>query len=185
MIVALFWGVVVAVISDSLRWPENVTVSVVRSRCSVRTVKPRTGTAETRHTPRSPKRTVACPPADSMVCTPAPPSQSVKAPGPLGGAEVAGGGAVLRLGRGVAGGDGFRVVAARDGEAVGVGVVVRSPRDGTGSALGLGGRLVEEVKTVGADRATSGLGRVDPTTKCTVSSTAVTLTAVQESHRRR
>ncbi|MGP3981640.1 hypothetical protein [Streptomyces sp. KR80] len=39
-----------------------------------------------------------------------------------------------------------------------------------------------EEKTVGAEWATGGVGLVEPTTKCTVRITDVTLTAVQDSH---
>ncbi|KAF4409832.1 hypothetical protein CRI70_03530 [Streptomyces sp. Ru87] len=138
-------------------------------------MKPPFGTAETRHTSSSPKRTVALPPADSTVCTPEPSSRQSAGP-PLGlGPAVAGG--VLLVGCGA----GVRGVSERvgfdggdeDGEArVGLGSGVR---------LGVRGRLVEEAKTVGASRATSGVGLVEPTTKCTVRMTAVTLTEVQES----
>ncbi|MFJ9078479.1 hypothetical protein ACIRO3_25050 [Streptomyces sp. NPDC102278] len=41
---------------------------------------------------------------------------------------------------------------------------------------------VGQGNTVGADRATGGLGRVEPVTKSTVAMTAVTLAAVQETH---
>ncbi|MGY5627838.1 hypothetical protein ACW7N6_02105 [Streptomyces sp. UC1A3] len=60
-------GWVVAVISDRWRLAENVTVSVCGPLCSVLTVKPRSGTAEIRHTPTSPNRTVALPPSDGTV----------------------------------------------------------------------------------------------------------------------
>ncbi|MET9713861.1 hypothetical protein ACFVOO_09130 [Streptomyces rochei] len=56
-----------AVISDRWRLAENVTVSVCGPLCSVLTVKPRSGTAEIRHTPASPNRTVALPPSDGTV----------------------------------------------------------------------------------------------------------------------
>lgn len=60
-------GCVVAVISDRCRLAENVTVRFCGSVCSVLTVKPWLGTAEIRHTPEPPNRTVALPPSDGTV----------------------------------------------------------------------------------------------------------------------
>ncbi|MFF3766474.1 hypothetical protein ACFYYR_20660 [Streptomyces sp. NPDC001922] len=53
---------------------------------------------------------------------------------------------------------------------------------GFGELLDGDGFPEAEEKTVGAERATGGVGLVDPTTKWTVRITAVTLTAVQDSH---
>jgi len=161
--------------TDSWRSPENVTVSSVRSVCSVRTVKPRVGTADTRHTSSSAKRTEAWPPADSMVCTPEPPSRQSVAP-VSGREEPLSGGALVGFGAGFGGAS----VALGD-DVVGVGVLERVGV-GSGVLLGPGERLVAEANTVGAERATRGAGLVDPTTKWTVSTTAVTLMAVHESH---
>ncbi|MDX2646162.1 hypothetical protein PV341_21880 [Streptomyces sp. PA03-1a] len=52
-------------------------------------------------------------------------------------------------------------------------------RDGEGRA---GDGLPPASALSGMSRATGGVGRVEPTTKPTVSMTAVTLTAVHESH---
>ncbi len=163
--------------TDSWRSPVNVTLSVLASVCEVRTVKLRVGIAETRHTPSLPNRTDACPPADWMVCTPDPPSPQSLAPlGPV--PPVAGfvvfdgegeGRGVVRVA--VGRGDGFEVGFPMLGDGLGFGELL----DGDGFPEA-------EEKTVGAERATGGVGLVDPTTKWTVRITAVTLTAVQESH---
>ncbi len=54
-------------ISDRWRLAEKVTVSVWAALWLVLTVKPRSGTADTRHTPPPPNRTVALPPSDGTV----------------------------------------------------------------------------------------------------------------------
>ncbi|MET8572885.1 hypothetical protein [Streptomyces sp. NPDC004783] len=54
-------------ISERWRLAENVTVSVSGALWLVLAVKPWFGTAETRHTPPSPNRTVAFPPSDGTV----------------------------------------------------------------------------------------------------------------------
>ncbi|MZF86420.1 hypothetical protein [Streptomyces sp. SID5643] len=61
-------------ISDRWRLAVNVTVSVAAPVRLVRTVNPRFGTAEIKHTASSPNRTVTLPPSDGTVYTPAPPS---------------------------------------------------------------------------------------------------------------
>ncbi|QES58592.1 hypothetical protein DEJ51_00385 [Streptomyces venezuelae] len=140
-------------------------------------MKPRLGTAEIRHTPRLPYRTVTLPPCEGTVCSPGPPfTQSTPALGAVvrGAAEgFAGGedgaegvGAPVALGEGLA-----------DAEAVGDG----ASGDGPCTAGQAGG----ESKTMGADRATGGVWRVEPTTNWTVASTAVTLVAVHDSHMNR
>lgn len=160
-----------AVISDLCRSAENVTVRVVALCCDVRTVKPRVGTADTRHTPPSPNRTDARPPVDRIVCTPAPPSEQPARPGL----------AVVGDGFGAAGarGVGFLVVA------LAAGLGSEREADGFGVPLGDGGAedgAVGDGNTVGSERATGGFGLVEPTTKWTVSTTAVALTAVHDSH---
>lgn len=140
------------------------------------------GTAETRHTPPLPYLTVAWPPSDWMVWTPTPPcSQYAVDPETACRYEVAVGEAVAAEAvRGV--GDFFvavRVGAGRweadtaAGVLAGAGLVART----VGDAVADG-----ETKTVGAERATGGVGLVEPTTKWTVRITAVTLAAVQVSH---
>jgi hypothetical protein len=172
---------VVAVITDSWRSPEKVTLSVLGSLWDVRTVKPRVGTAETRHTPVLPNRTDARPPADWMVCTPEPPSpQSVNSvPVPVAPPSA---GLPVFDGVGVAG---LVVLLAADGLTEGlVGLGALLVADGLGSDRRPALRACSdgEEKMVGAERATGGVGLVEPTTKCTVRITAVTLTAVQDSH---
>ncbi|GGQ90801.1 hypothetical protein GCM10010216_61490 [Streptomyces flaveolus] len=54
-------------ISDRWRLAEKVTVSVSAALWLVLTVKPCSGTADTRHTPPLPNRTVALPPSDGTV----------------------------------------------------------------------------------------------------------------------
>ncbi|NEB58522.1 hypothetical protein G3I61_01975 [Streptomyces diastaticus] len=139
-------------------------------------MKPRFGTAEIRHTPPPPNRTVALPPSDGTVYTPAPPSSHPGSPPAAGGR-----GAVVRgLGVGVGAGgdaDGSRLV--RDGAGLGA----RRVGDGPGVAVtvldtvGRGG----SGSSFGAVCATGAVGRVEPTTKWIVMMTAVTLAAVQDS----
>ncbi|MFG2194082.1 hypothetical protein [Streptomyces sp. NPDC048639] len=161
-------------ISDCWRSPEKITRSVVGSVCDVRTVKPWVGIAETKQTPLSPNRTDAWPPADWIVCTPEPPSLQ------FAGDCVA---------VGLSDGDGFVGEGACDvREGVGLGLGLRVGARLVAEGLGFAGLLdlracsEGEENTVGAERATGGVGLVDPTTKCTVSITAVTLTAVHEIH---
>lgn len=163
-------GTAVAVITDSCRSPEKVTVSSEGSVWEVRTVNPRVGTADTRHTLLLPNRTDACPPLDWMVCTFAPSGQFgswVTPPlgEPLGDRDGPGdaeGVALL-----VTDGRGEALLVA--GEGLGFRLRLRSPTSADGWA-----------NTVGAEWATGGVGRVEPTTNRTVSTTAVTLTAVHE-----
>ncbi|MEU8777026.1 hypothetical protein [Streptomyces sp. NPDC048606] len=116
------------------------------------------------------------PPRDGTVCRPAPPfSQS-----------TADFGVAVRAGPpdGVLAGEGVGEADA-DGDCVAEG-------EGLGEALGLaeapsGGGLPAcqaggVSMTTGAERATGGECRVEPTTNWTVASTAVTLAAVHESH---
>ncbi|GGZ08172.1 hypothetical protein GCM10010343_37960 [Streptomyces avidinii] len=147
------------------------------SVCDVVALKPRLGTAEIRHTPRLPYRTVALPPCEGTVCRPGPPSsQSTSGLGavvraaPEGFAD--GEGEAEGVGRSVALGE-----ALGDAEADGDGV----PGEGSCTAGHAGG----ESKTRGADRATGGVWLVEPTTNWTVASTAVTLVAVHDSHMNR
>lgn len=163
-------------ISERWRLAENVTFSVCGALCSVLTVKPWFGTAEIRHTPPPPNRTVALPPSDGTVYTPAPPSSQPGSPPPAGGRGAvecglgvgvgvgvgSGGSALVRDGAGLGG----RLVG--DGLGVAVTVLETVGRGGAGSSLG-------------AVCATGAVGRVDPTTKWMVMMTAVTLAAVQDS----
>ncbi|NEB19254.1 hypothetical protein G3I46_22585 [Streptomyces coelicoflavus] len=141
-------------------------------------MKPRSGTAEIRHTPPSPNRTVALPPSDGTVYTPAPPCSHPGSAPPVGDR----GGVVLGLGVGV--GVGVRVGSGgsspvRDG--VGLGRRLVGDGDGEGftvrDAVGRG----EAGSSFGAVCATGAVGRVEPTTKWIVMMTAVTLAAVQDS----
>ncbi|NHI04827.1 hypothetical protein STPH2_0190 [Streptomyces sp. KO7888] len=156
----------------------NVTFSVCGAPCSVLTVKPRFGTAEIRHTPPPPNRTVALPPSDGTVYTPAPPSSHPWSPPPVGGR----GGVVLGLGVGVGvgvrvGSGGFSPVR----EGVGLGLRLVGDGDGEGcTVLETVGRG-EAGSSFGAVCATGAVGRVEPTTKWIVMMTAVTLAAVQDS----
>ncbi|MFI1279303.1 MULTISPECIES: hypothetical protein [unclassified Streptomyces] len=83
--------------------------------------------------------------------------------------------------------EGVGVEAEGDGRSVGVG---EPPADAEGDG-GLGdppwpaSHAGGESKTIGADRATGGVCRVEPTTNWTVASTAVTLVAVHDSHMNR
>jgi hypothetical protein len=137
-------------------------------------VKPRFGTAEIRHTPLPPNRTVALPPSDGTVYTPDPPSSHPGSPPPAGGR----GGVVRGLGVGVGvGSGGFALV--RDGAGLGFRLV--------GDGLGVGFTVLETEgrggvgSSFGAVWATGAVGRVEPTTKWIVRMTAVTLAAVQDS----
>ncbi|MZE41870.1 hypothetical protein GTY49_02475 [Streptomyces sp. SID5477] len=141
-------------------------------------MKPRSGTAEIRHTPPSPNRTVALPPSDGTVYTPAPPCSHPGSAPPAGDR----GGVVPGLGVGV--GVGVRVGSGgsspvRDG--VGLGRRLVGDGDGEGftvrDAVGRG----EAGSSFGAVCATGAVGRVEPTTKWIVMMTAVTLAAVQDS----
>lgn len=163
-------------ISERWRLAVNVTASVCGALCRVLTVKPWFGTAETRHTPLPPNRTVALPPSDGTVYTPAPPSSHPGSPPPA----VGRGGVVRGPGTGVGvadGSGGFSEV--RDGVGLGFRLV--------GDGLGEGFTLSEAVgrgeagSSLGAVCATGAVGRVDPTTKWIVMMTAVTLAAVQDS----
>lgn len=167
-------------ISERWRSAANVTVSVCGALCRVLAVNPWLGTAEMRHTPPLPKRTVALPPWDAMVCTPEPPSAHPAAAPSAPGPGVTGGGAgvVVRVaGEGlVVRGSAVVRVGAALGLREGVGLGVRDGEaDGDGEAAG------EAAKPSGADRATGAVGLVEPTTKWTVSMTAVTLAAVHDS----
>ncbi|WP_399894449.1 hypothetical protein ACGH7X_37345 [Streptomyces sp. BBFR51] len=132
------------------------------------------GTAEIRHTPLPPNRTVTLPPSDGTVYTPAPPSSHPVSPPPVGCAE----GVVRALGVGVGvGSGGFALV--RDGDGLGFRLV--------GDGLGEGCSVLVTVgrgdggSSFGAVCATGAVGRVEPTTKWIVMMTAVTLAAVQDS----
>lgn len=163
-------------ISERWRLAANVTFSVCGAFCSVLTVKPWFGTAEIRHTPPPPNRTVALPPSDGTVYTPAPPSSHPGSPPPPGDR----GGVVRALGVGVGVGvgpggsslvrDGVGRGARLVGDGLGVAVTVLDTvgRGGAGSSFG-------------AVCATGAVGRVEPTTKWIVMMTAVTLAAVQDS----
>lgn len=169
-------GTIVAVMTD--RWSPlvNVTVRVSSALCAVLALKPRLGIAEIRHTPLLPYRTVALPPCEGTVCRPAPPcSQSTAG----FGAAVRGGAEEVLAGEGAAAeGEGRCVVTVGEGLADGLG--------DTGSGDGLPASQAGGVSmTIGADRATGGVCRVEPTTNWTVASTAVTLAAVHDSHRSR
>ncbi len=165
-------------ISERWRLAANVTVSVPGSLCSVLTVNPWFGTAEIRHTPPPPNRTVALPPSDGTVYTPAPPSSHPRSPPSPPPPVGCGGGVVRRLGVGVGvGSGGFALV--RDGDGLGLRLV--------GDGLGEGFSVLVTVgrgdvgSSFGAVCATGAVGRVEPTTKWIVMMTAVTLAAVQDS----
>lgn len=167
-------------ISERWRSAAKVTVSACGALCRVLAVKPWLGTAEIRHTPPLPNRTVALPPSESMVCTPEPPSaqpaSAPSAPAPW----VGGGGAgVLVRGVGEGLGRGSAVVRVGAGPGLRDGGVGLGFRDGGGD--GETEAAGEASKPSGADRATGAVGRVEPTTKWTVSMTAVTLAAVHDS----
>ncbi|MER6517023.1 MULTISPECIES: hypothetical protein [unclassified Streptomyces] len=145
------------------------------------TLNPGAGTAEIRHTPSFPYRTVALPPVDGMVCGPDPPRSQLWAG--VRGVPLWVEEALARL----LGADGRGVFAAEgDGEeACGPGaegeVEALAETDAEAEAVTDAGGL-DEGNTVGADRATGGFGRVEPVTKSTVAMTAVTLAAVQDTH---
>ncbi|MFF7300089.1 hypothetical protein ACN6AT_30630 [Streptomyces sp. JL4002] len=170
---ALAFGSIVAVTTD--RWSEllKVTDRVLSEVCEVVALKPRLGMAEIRHTPRLPYRTVTLPPWEGTVCSPAPPSsQSTDVRGAVDReltAEALGEPGVEALGEGFC-------VAVGDGLAEGVGDA------GSGDGLCPASQAGGVSMTMGADRATGGECRVEPTTNWTVASTAVTLAAVHDSH---
>ncbi|MFG3102145.1 hypothetical protein ACGFZL_16715 [Streptomyces sp. NPDC048182] len=160
--------------SERWRLPENVTVSFSGASCRVPTVNPWFGTAEIRHTPLAPNRTVTFPPSDGTVYTPAPPSQPW-APPPAGDGAGADGAVRVGVGLGVRG-------ARAVGEGGGVlGRALLGEGLGAGGVLAAGVGRGEGVSSSGADRATGAVGRVEPTTKWMVMITAVTLAAVQHS----
>lgn len=171
---ALAPGTTVAVITD--RWSSlvNVTVRVSSAVCEVVALKPGLGTAEIRHTPRAPYRTVTLPPCDGTVCRPAPPcSQST----PVLGALVPGAPDEALAREGVAGEEEGGCVSVGEGlaEAVAVGEAWSGAWLPACQAGGVS-------MTTGAERATGGVCLVDPTTNWTVARTAVTLAAVHDSH---
>lgn len=171
---ALAPGVIVAVITD--RWSPlvNVTVRVSSAVCEVVVLKPVLGTAEIRHTPRLPYRTVTLPPCEGTVCRPAPPcSQST----PLFGALVPGLPDEALAGEGVAGEEEGRCVT--EGEGLAEAVAAGEAWSGAWLPVSQAGGVS---MTTGAERATGGECLVDPTTNWTVASTAVTLAAVHDSH---
>lgn len=166
-------GSIVAVMTE--RWSAlvKVTVRVSSAVCDVVALNPRPGIAEIRHTPPLPYRTVTLPPCEGTVCRPGPPSSQ----------STEGFGAVVR-GVPVEAFAGVDVDAEGDGCPVAVGEPLA---DGLGDC-GLGDwpcpacHAGGESKTIGADRATGGVCLVEPTTNWTVTSTAVTLAAVHDSH---
>ncbi|KOG54690.1 hypothetical protein ADK75_13665 [Streptomyces virginiae] len=140
-------------------------------------MKPRPGTAEIRHTPRLPYRTVTLPPCEGTVCRPGPPvSQS-----------TSGLGAVVRAAPvAFAGGEEEAAGVGRSEDALGEGLGdAEADGDGDGDGPCTAGHAGGESKTRGADRATGGVWLVEPTTNWTVASTAVTLVAVHDSHMNR
>ncbi|WP_258199026.1 hypothetical protein [Streptomyces sp. A244] len=150
-----------AVISDRWRFAENVTVSPVASARLVLTVNPRFGTAEIKHTASSPNRTVALPPSDGTVYTPAPPSWHPEPSAPAGTSGVR----VRPLGAGAGFGVGPASVAGSllRGAA---GLGVRLLAEGLGEGwLVEGPGSADVTGALGADCATGAVGRVDPTTK--------------------
>jgi hypothetical protein len=172
------------VISERCRSAENVTVRVRGALWSVRTVKPRFGTAEIRHTPPAPKRTVAFPPSDGTVYTPDPPSSHPA----VGSRPVAAGrrGAVPRAvgaGAAVVGAGVVRraVSAVRDGAGPVRSGLGDAPGERDGDWLRAGAGRGAADGSRGADWATGAVGRVEPSTKWMVRTTAVTLAAVQHS----
>ncbi len=150
-------------ISERCRLAENVTVRVVAPVRLVLTVNPRLGTAEIRHTAPSPNRTVALPPWDGTVYTPAPPSWH-----PGLSAPAASGARVRPVSVGVGVGVGLGPVAGSLLRgAVGLGVRLLTGGLGEGVAVVGPGRaeLPGALGALGADCATGAVGRVDPTTK--------------------
>lgn len=174
---ALATGSMVAVTTDWWSEPLNVTVRVSSSVCEVVALKPRLGTAEIRHTPRLPYRTVTLPPCEGTVCRPGPPVPQ-STPG-LGAA-------VRAVAEGFADGeDGAEGVGASVTVGEGLGDAEAVGDGGPGEVFCTAGHAGGESKTMGADRATGGVWRVEPTTNWTVASTAVTLVAVHDSHMNR
>ncbi|MGW7286320.1 hypothetical protein ACWGH4_12645 [Streptomyces sp. NPDC054847] len=114
------------------------------------------------------------------MCTPEPPSSQ---PWPLSGGAAGsssrGGGVVRAAGVGVAV-RGFSVVGDGDGDRVRTLGVGSGLGEGEGPAAGEDDRG-DAAKSLGADCATGAVGLVEPTTKWTVSITAVTLAAVHDS----
>lgn len=149
---------------------------------AVATLNPGAGTAEIRHTPSLPYRTVALPPVDGMVCGPEPPRSQLWA-GVVRGVPLGVEEALARLldadGRGVFAADGDAEEACGPGAEGEVEALAETDAEAE-AVTGAGG--LDEGNTVGADRATGGFGRVEPVTKSTVAMTAVTLAAVQDSH---
>ncbi|MET9886171.1 hypothetical protein ABZZ20_24165 [Streptomyces sp. NPDC006430] len=166
-------GSIVAVMTE--RWSSlvNVTVRVSSAACDMVVLNPRLGTAEIRHTPALPYRTVALPPCEEMVCRPGPPSSQ----------STADFGVLVPVAP-----DEALAGAETEAEGEGGSVTLGEP---LADALGDGG-LVDcrcvacqaggVSKSIGADRATGGVCLVEPTTNWTVASTAVTLVAVHDSH---
>jgi hypothetical protein len=151
----------VAVISERCRLAENVTVSVEAPVRLVLTVNPRLGTAEIRHTAPSPNRTVALPPWDGTVYTPAPPSWHPEPSAPAGAPWAR----VRPVGVGVGVGVGLGPVAGSLLRgAVGLGLRLLTGGLGEGVAVVGPGRAAL-TGALGADCATGAVGRVDPTTK--------------------
>lgn len=107
---AFAMGSIVAVMSERWSALENVTVRVSSAVCDVVVLNPRLGTAEIRHTPRLPYRTVTLPPCAGTVCRPGPPSSQ----------STAGFGAVVR-GAPVEAFAGAGVEGEGDGRSVAVG----------------------------------------------------------------
>ncbi|AIJ17912.1 conserved hypothetical protein [Streptomyces lividans TK24] len=141
-------------------------------------MKPWFGTAEIRHTPSPPNRTVALPPSEGTVYTPAPPSSHPGAPAPAGGRGAVVRGLGVGVGATVASGS-VGSALVRDGDGLGLRLV--------GEGLGVAVTVLDTVgrggagSSFGAVCATGAVGRVDPTTKWIVMMTAVTLAAVQDS----
>lgn len=139
-------------------------------------MKPWLGTADTRHTPWAPNRTVALPPSDGTVYTPEPPSSHPGSPPPAG--DCGGVDRAVGVGVGVGlGSGGFSGV--RDGVGVGFRLVADAAGEGFAVLEGVGPGGAGS--SFGADCATGAVGRVEPTTKWIVMMTAVTLAAVHDS----
>ncbi|MFF5445622.1 hypothetical protein [Streptomyces sp. NPDC012888] len=114
------------------------------------------------------------PPCEGTVCRPAPPGPqstevrvAVARGVPVPGAFTGVGLTAVGRGRGVTGGEVL-------GDGVGEGAAGLPACQAGGVSM-----------TVGAERATGGVCRVEPTTNWTVPSTAVTLAAVHDSHMNR
>lgn len=167
-------GSIVAVMTERWSALANVTVRVSSAVCEVVALKPRLGIAEIRQTPRLPYRTVTLPPCEGTVCRPGPPSWQ----------STAGFGEVVRV-LPEEDFEGAGVDAEGDGRSVGVGEAFADGDDGLGDPPCPASHAGGESKTIGADRATGGVCRVEPTTNWTVTSTAVTLVAVHDSQMNR